>query len=169
MIMTPKTILIRKMASLLGVAIFISFSPACTEINNVEYSKFYDFGNKGWSPDECLEYMPWPGDSVVDGGRRYDLVLCLRYSAKCKLSRLPIRMEQVSLSMSPDTTLLEIPLITEAGYRRGKGSYTIYEISDTIARNIALSDGYTVTLFNSLDAVATEGITNIGIILSSSN
>ena len=132
----------------------------------MEYSKFYDFGSDGWNPAECLEFNPWPADSVMNVGDKYDLILSLRYSGKCRLSRLPIRIEQVSLSLSPDTTFLEIPLTTEKGTRRGKGSYTIYEVSDTIARNITLTEGYTITLFNPLDAQSTSGITNIGLILS---
>lgn len=158
--------IIRKMASLSGVAIFLLSSLACSRIEKVEYSRFYDFGRRGWDPVECLEFNPWPADSVMHPGDKFDIILCVRYSGKCRLRELPLRIEQVSLSQAPDTLSLSIPLFTSSGARRGKGPYTVYEITDTIVRSVSLSEGYTLTLFNPLDARATAGITNIGLILS---
>lgn len=172
MIDKKKRRIIRKMASLQGVAIFlfIFLAAGCGRVDNVVYSEFADFGSEGWDPVECLEFHPWPSDSIVERGAGYDVVVCVRYSGKCQLKQLPLQIESMSLRQAaPDTLRLAVPLYGDDGRRRGKGPYTVFEVSDTIARSVPLPTGYTLTLFNPLSAQATRGITNLGIILSRSN
>lgn len=161
------------MASLAGVVIFLFMSfgfSACGRLGGVEYSGFEDIGPEGWQPERCLEFSPWPLDSLRAVNTRYDVILCVRYSGRCRLKALPVEIETVSLQGSkPDTLQLSVPLYSAFGVRQGKGPYDVYEIMDTIARDFRLPQGYTVTLSNPLDAVSTRGITNLGIILSPSH
>lgn len=164
-----------RMASLAGVAIFfvmLFIAGSCGRLDKVEYSDYRDFGPQGWDPARYLEFTPWPADSSRAAYAHYDLLLYVRYSDKCGLQSLPVVVETVSLSgigsERPDTLMVSVPLYSSTGERKGKGSYTVFEVLDTLRKDISVVPGYRVTISNPLDAPSTRGLVNIGLILSRS-
>ena len=160
--MTPRCVVILLFLFLL--------TGSCGRLDRVEYSDFRDIEAEGWDPLRYLEFFPWPVDSTRAAYASYDLILYVRYTGRCTLRQLPLLVESESLagigSEKPDTLHVNVELYTAGGNKKGKGPYTIYEVLDTLARDIRVTPGYTVTISNLLDAGSTQGVRSVGLILS---
>lgn len=141
----------------------------CGDIQKVRYSCFYSLPESGWNPEMSLEYTPWPTDSILNEGDRFDVVVCVRYSRDARPQGLDMTLSSFTLAdEKPDTVPLSFTLFSPAGKPLGKGGYGVYEVTDTVARGIALSEGYNITLLSRADAASTAGVSDIGVILLNS-
>lgn len=78
-------------------------------------------------------------------------------------------METISLVHdSPDSARVEIPLFYPNGEPAGKGNFGVYETAYTLAKDMALPEGYVVSISSPLEAKDTKGIIDIGLRLTRS-
>lgn len=137
-------------------------------IDRVAYSEFEDIGDAGWDPVRAMIFEPYPVDSIVSG-RRFDVVVCLRYSAHATLPETTLLAEESALSepffTSPDSTSVKFRLLDADGQPTGRGGLVTREVCDTLRRDFALPPGYTVTLTMPGETAAGQGLLNAGVLL----
>lgn len=155
--------------AMLGCTAFASAAmlSSCLQNRGIEYSSFVDIGSGGIPSGWEFEFNPVPADSASIGHTLFDIILVVRYSAACRPRDLPLNLEFISLAgETPDSLALRIPLFNDDNEPLGKGIYSIYETSDTILRNVAIPEGYTISLSSPVETNQTEGIMAIGIVAS---
>lgn len=151
----------------IGIIMIISLLlPGCRRVEGVVWSSYTDLPPNGWDPIHVLGFSPWPEDSVVNPSDRFNLTLSLRFSARKNLPPITIvvRQEDNMRFLSADT--LEIHPAAPASRPFGQGAYGVFETSDTILRNIKLTDGYLIELQSLSPQESTIGLMNIGLTLS---
>ncbi len=143
---------------------------SCLHTENIVYSEFRNIGEEGIPEDWEYEFSPFPSDSSMAINGRFDLILAIRYTEECKAREVAMNIEEFSLGQErPDTLNATLQLFNEFEEPLGKGIYTVYEITDTIRRNIKIVDGYSVSVSSPVPMEKTKGINAIGIILSHVN
>lgn len=157
--------------SFLRVLLLVSVSLAlcsCKRWTGVEYSEFVDIPSSG-IPQICVyDFSPEFEDSVCREVLPNFLVLSVRYTVNCPSRSIILDIEEMSLTHTiPDSTTVELPLFDEEGKPLGKGNYGIYEVNDTIRKNMKVPEGYTVSVSSPLPPEKTKGIRAVGIILKS--
>ncbi|MBD5236563.1 MAG: gliding motility lipoprotein GldH [Bacteroidales bacterium] len=150
-------------------AVAALFWGSCRRVDDVVWSKYISIPEDGWDPMNVLPFYPWPVDSVNNPQDRYSLLLSVRFHEdKCPAPLHLIVIQEDDNGMSRrDTVRMDIR-IPKTG-PAGKGSYSIFEQSDTILRNIRLTPGYSVELQSLSYSTNTAGLREIGLILSLDN
>ncbi|MDE5877050.1 MAG: gliding motility lipoprotein GldH [Muribaculaceae bacterium] len=139
---------------------------ACTRLSPVEWSEFASVDPAGWSPMMSAEFTPLPPDSVYPWPGVYDVVVCLRYKADAPQSVLTLTIsEECDTSDVPSTRMQEIYLFNELHKPMGRGSYAVYEVTDTLHRRFSPPPGYTVTCSLPEGSPSPRGVIDIGLLL----
>ncbi len=143
--------------------------PACRRVNDVVYSETYDIGSLGWDPSRPYCFNPYPADSTLAPGDRFDLLLNLRHTAAMRLAELPIavRIETNDATLLLDT--LRLNMRQPNGRFAGRKELTVYELSDTLLRSVELRPGLAVELRPLLPASATRNVVSVGITMTQTN
>lgn len=165
----PEKTASRLLRLIICVASFVALASSCTRSIPAAYSEFADIPESGIPLDAEYEFTPVPLDSTEVGNGRFDLILVVRYSNRLKARSVILNVEEISLDdMSPDSTSVDLALFGDDGRPLGLGNYGIYEISDTLRRNISIPEGYSVTISSPMLPESTTGIKSLGLILSRS-
>lgn len=149
----------------LMAAFLLGLLSACTPADAPAWSKFENIPGGGWSPERQISFNPWPADSTAARTHRYDVVLSVRFSRRHHLKSLPlaISVEDDRHQIALDT--LSIPLAAPSGRPLGRESLGVCQVDTTLARNVALTEGYCVSLMPIMPAKHSEGILNVGLSL----
>lgn len=138
----------------------------CGDIRTPDYSEYTHIPPEGIPQGWEFEFNPIGSDSasLVDG--RHEVVVALRYTNRSRTRNLILNVEEMSLwHETPDTLTLTIPLFDSNGRPLGKGNYGVYEIADTIRKNMKVPPGYSIALSSPLSDSVTSGISDIGVIV----
>lgn len=139
---------------------------SCRRVDNVVYSEFANFDNEGWDPVCMLPFSPWPMDSILTHADRFDLILTLRYAPNYPSSEIPLEISEEDENGVFATNRLTVRLRDKNGKPRGRKSLYLYEISDTLHRDMQLSDGYVVNIATLSPPSNTQGLRNLGLTLA---
>lgn len=139
---------------------------SCRRVDNVVYSEFANFDNEGWDPVCVLPFSPWPMDSILTHADRFDLILTLRYAPNYPSSEIPLEISEEDENGVFATNRLTVRLRDKNGKPRGRKSLYLYEISDTLHRDMQLSDGYVVNIATLSPPSNTQGLRNLGLTLA---
>lgn len=139
---------------------------SCRRVDNVVYSEFANFDNEGWDPVCVLPFSPWPMDSILTHADRFDLILTLRYAPNYPSSEIPLEISEEDENGVFATNRLTVRLRDKNGKPRGRKSLYLYEISDTLRRDMQLSDGYVVNIATLSPPSNTQGLRNLGLTLA---
>lgn len=96
-------------------------------------------------------------DSVLSPADRFDLILTLRYSPADASSVIPLEITEEDENGEIETRQVSVRLRDKDGKPLGRKSVYLYEVSDTLRRNFALTDGYIVGI-TSLSLSKTLGV-----------
>lgn len=151
----------------------------CTD--NVAWCETIPVDESGWSGMETIEFALQPTDSMIwMGGDRYNAILSLRYTDKCRNNVVRLRLERESLDSIclPDTVTVTLfnPDGTPAPDRRpnelkerfyqGKGlSLGIYEKNINILSGSRIEPMYRVAV-TPVSTTPLTGITGVTMIIS---
>lgn len=138
---------------------------SCNEVKQTAYSEFVAFGSDGWDPVCTLDFFPYPTDSVITTGDKFDLILTLRYSPRDLASAIPMEITEEDEEGVIGSKRVTVPLCDADGKPRGKRGIALYEISDTIKKDFSLPDGYSISVQSLSPADNTLCLRNLGIIL----
>lgn len=142
-------------------AVFLSCS------NDVAYSHFESTDSKGWNRHDEKLFTLVPTDTAahecVSG--IYDVLLVVRYADFYPYSKLHIAVERASLSVAPLTDTIALTLADDYGRWIGSGNSGIYEIADTIYKNLRIDEGYQITLSHAMHEDVLVGVNDVGIVL----
>lgn len=148
-----------------GASLLLTAS-GCTGLSPVEWSEFASVDPAGWSPMMSAEFTPLPPDSVYPWPGLYDVVVCLRYKADAPQSVLTLIIsEECDTSDVPHSQMNEICLFNDLHKPVGRGSYAVYEVTDTLHRKFSPPPGYTVTCSLPEGSPAPRGVIDIGLLL----
>lgn len=148
------------------VALTVLLGGACTTPDTVAYSHFEQIPTSGWDPVDVIIFEPWPMDSTEAAGSSYQMDMVLRYSARKALSQLPVALtiENEAGILRKDTMVLHTD--SHPNGDTGRVMYGVREVTVPLERNLQLSEGYRISLSPLSPPETTEGLLNIGIILS---
>ncbi|MDE7438387.1 MAG: hypothetical protein K2M93_07870 [Muribaculaceae bacterium] len=138
---------------------------SCEEVKQTAYSEFVAFGSDGWDPVCTLDFTPYPTDSVITPGEKFDIILTLRYSSRNLTDAIPMEITEEDEEGVMATEQVTIALCDRNGKPRGKRGVALYEISDTIKKDYSLPDGYSISIQSLYPADNTLCLRNLGIIL----
>lgn len=138
---------------------------SCKEVKTTAYSDFVAFGSDGWDPVATIDFSPYPADSVITPGERFDLILTLRYSPRNLAQVIPLEITEEDEEGVIATRHVSIPLCDTDGKPRGKKSIALYEVSDTIRSRFPLPDGYSISIQSLSPTENTLCLRNLGMIL----
>lgn len=145
------------------------FLLGCASTANQNNALFYDVGEDGLIPDYSYEFSNL--DSLLDESSKdskYNLFLELRFSDRCKIQTLPLKIEFFSLQS--DTIFnfdTDINLFSDNDKFTGKGNFGIYENKIPVWTCKKIPEGLTFSV--STPEKNTDGIISIGIIYSKCN
>lgn len=148
---------------LTGITVFFG---SCRRVDNVVYSEFANFDSRGWDPVCVLPFSPWPMDSIINTGDKFDLILTLRYAPDYATSLIPLEITEEDENGVFATTRVSVRLLDKNGKPRGRKSVYLYEISDTLRKGFKLSDGYAVNIATLSPPSNTRGLRNLGLTLA---
>lgn len=152
--------------NIIAAASMLLAGSGCTRLSPVEWSEFASIDPAGWSPMMSAEFTPMPPDSVYPWPGIYDVVVCLRYKADAPQSTLSIMIsEECDTSNVPYNRMYEINLFNESHKPIGRGSYAVYEVTDTLHRKFSPPPGYTVTCSLPEGSPSPRGVIDIGLLL----
>ena len=144
----------------------IAVLASCNRAEKVAYSDFVAFGEDGWDPLCVVGFTPYPADSLAPPGERFDLILTLRYSPRDLSQSIPLEITEEDENGITDTERITIKLCDDKGEPLGKKGIALYEISDTLRRNISLPDGYALSVSSLSPPENTLCLRNLGITLT---
>lgn len=137
---------------------------ACSEADRTAWSRFADVPPKGWNSLDGREFFPFDYDTVPPAGR-YDLALCIRHNGDIPYRVVWLEVEQADQTGVFATDTVAMTVADKTGHFLGKGSYGLYEVTDTIARGVPSRRGWMVAVRQLNDTAALAGVNNIGVIL----
>ena len=149
-----------------SMACLILLCGSCRRVDDVVYADFATFDREGWDPVCVIPFFPWPMDSVLSPADRFDLILTLRYSPADASSVIPLEITEEDENGEIETRQVSVRLRDKDGKPLGHKSVYLYEVSDTLRRNFALTDGYSVGITSLSPLENTRGLRNIGLSLS---
>ncbi|MDE6339142.1 MAG: hypothetical protein K2K97_05075 [Muribaculaceae bacterium] len=137
----------------------------CNQSNKVTYSEFVAFGSDGWDPMCTVGFSPYPMDSVVKKGDKFNLILTLRYTAKDLTQVIPLEITEEDENGVIRTERRSIRLCDKDGDPTGNKGIALYEISDTLHSHLSLPDGYSLSIQSLSPPENTLCLRNLGITL----
>lgn len=143
-----------------AAAVFMAAACSCIRPGNRMVGSEYAELPNPWMPDGIVEFFPQPYDTLTPPGRQYSLVLSLRYYRTITTSEVRLVCAEMSIESGesePDT--ITVKLQSPGGLPRGKGSYNVYEISDTLRRRMTIPEGYSLSVW---PVAPVEGLISVG-------
>lgn len=151
----------------LGAAALAAVLGACTGLSPVEWSEFASIDPEGWDPLMSVEFVPEPSDSVAGWHTGCDVVLCLRYRAAAAPTRVPLEVLQENADADTlSCRVVDLVLADRYGRPTGHGEHGVYEVRDTLCRDIDMPEGYRVTCSLPQGAAAPRGLLDVGIVVT---
>lgn len=152
--------------SLAFAALFLLVSSGCRRVENTVWAEFCNIPADGWDPIHVYSLQPWPIDSIVHPEDRFDIALGCRFRTgdHPRFLHLSYSLSLEDSILKSDTVTLE--LLPPPNRPGGHGAYAVYEVIDTVMRNIELHPGTTLDLRNLTNPAQTAGILEIGARLS---
>lgn len=155
---------VRFLLTLALAAIAAILTVSCRHTGKTVYAYFANVDDTGWDPFSEVVFCPWPIDSVITDGEKFDLALCIRYRADSPIRSLPLALRfesDADDAVTTDTVTLQMPLHEGLSRRQA-----LCESCDTIRRGITLQPGFMLTVTPLLNKEDAKGIVNIGAVLS---
>lgn len=138
-------------------------SAACRRVDDVVYSEFETIPTDGWNPAFVASFAPWPADSVMTPGTRYDLQLTIRYSPSQANTEIPLEITEEDETGITDVRDITVHLRDADGNPRGRKGVFLYEISDTLRKAFTPPAEYLVEIATLSPEANTRGIRNVGV------
>ncbi len=159
--------LFRHLLAVFSPLLLLSVAGGCRHIDSVGYSNFVTFDKEGIPQGWEFDFSPMERDSAALISTPHDAVVVVRYTNTCPSRSIILDIEELSLvSDKPDSLRVEIPLFDKEGIPLGRGNFGIFEVTDTIHRNMKVPEGYVISVSSPLPTNLTEGVNAIGLILS---
>lgn len=144
----------------------VTLFASCSEVENTAYSDFVAFGTDGWDAACVVGFSPYPADSILSPGDKFDLIVTLRYSARNLSGDIPLEITEEDEEGVTGSTRVNIRICDNDGKPIGKKGIALYEISDTIRRDFSLPEGYSLSISSLSPPENTLCLRNLGITLS---
>lgn len=144
--------------------IFVS----CKDISDVKESQFYNFEKSGMG--ENVEYLfnPFEGNFDNNIQNKYDIIIEVRYSDKCRLKSLPLNVELSSLKNdSIHQRKISIPLFDDKDNFQGKGHFGVFESNFELLKSHVIEEGLNICV--STPEVDSSGILALGVVVKNRN
>lgn len=124
---------------------------------------FINLEHHNMVPDYVYEFHPFeyiPDDSLEN--KRFDIGIIVRYSDKCEIKELPLRVEymlnlQDSLVAVDKTTIL----FDDSDEKLGKGNYGIFETDFELVKDVVLDNNFMI--YVSTPQQGATGIISLGV------
>lgn len=144
------------------IAILLSISTGCVEIEHPDWARFAEISGRGWDPDDLLIYEPVRADSLVPPETLYDFKIIMRSATRSQFSQLPmaVTIEDETGVVRADTIIIGGPEGPELDVKR---AYGLKETSFILLKEIPLTDGFSITLSSLADPSQSKGLLNVGI------
>ncbi len=155
-------------AALLMLMLLIG-GTACRRVDNVVWADFEPLDDNGWDPIRICSFSPWPVDSVVSPEDKFTLAVGCRFRASHHPAKLHLGvrlLDEEHMILSDTMTLLLTPPPDGPG---GRGAYAVYEVLDTLKRDLTLSPGLLLEIQNLTVPEQTRGVIAVGGRLSLTN
>lgn len=138
----------------------------CDDLRTPDFSEYTHIPPRGIPQGWEFEFNPMVSDSISLAEGRHDVVVAVRYTNRSRARNVIIKVEEMSFwHDSSDTLTLTIPLFDYNGRPLGKGNFGVYELADTIRRDMKIPPGYTVSISSPLPDSITAGISDLGVII----
>lgn len=137
----------------------------CSDARMPAYSHFEQIGAGGWDPLDLLVFEPWTADSADARLKAFDLDLVLRYSVRHPVSDLPVAVTVED----EDGVLRSDTIIVRYGQGGNVTSRLRYGVREAVVRlesNVRLRDGYAVSLSPVASRERTDGLLNVGLVMT---
>lgn len=153
-------------AAISFIAAFCLILVGCGKSDEVVYTQFAAIDASGWERMGCVEFKL---DSAVNVDDRCDVLLVVRHSNEYRYRSLCLTVEEMSLRHDVKVDTIEIPLATPSGEWQGRGSGRLYEVVDTLCRNVTLSADHLWTVGHAMRENPLVGVNDIGIVIKRRN
>lgn len=133
------------------------------------YSSFAEIPRDGWKEGQYCRFHTCGFDSVfVNIHPNCDIILTVRHTGDVQYQELWLEVLQSpqDLRAIPDT--LRIPLKGKDGRWRGHSSKGLYELSDTLAKDVSIPGCYSMLIGPAMGNEPVEGILDMGLTITSS-
>ena len=142
------------MAAINIIAAFCLLLSSCINSDNILYTDFQSVDEDGWVNNQ-------QADVVV--------LLVVRYSEDYDYESLCLVKEEIVSTCDVMTDTIEIRLADPDGRLIGRGQNGLYEVVDTLHRNLRINDYYSLSLAHGMREKSIKGINDIGIIIKKHN
>ena len=148
------------------MGLILAVSSGCRRVENTVWAEFCDIPSDGWDPIHIYSLQPWPVDSVVNPGDRFDIALACRFLTGNHPRHLHLAYSLSLYDSILRSDTLTLDLLPPRKRPGGYGSYGVYEVIDTVIRDIELIPGTPLDLRNLTTREQTAGILEVGARLS---
>lgn len=147
------------------VAFTLLFAVGCRE-DELSYAEFVEIDGEGWSYNDikCYDIQPVDSTDLIIEENFYDVILTLRHSSAYEYENIWLETTINPSSMNRIDTL-ELRLVDKMGKWLGKGYGGIYEISDTLYRNVAFKTLQQIKIRQIMTDSLLKNVNSIGIIV----
>lgn len=146
--------------------ILLSFLDSCGKNDYPVYSEFATINESGIPQNAIISFSPEESDTTLSFNGLYDAVIVVRYTKKVTSDTIFLNLEEFSAKTQvPDSSQLNIPLFDDKGNPRGRGTYGVFEIRDTIHHAIPIPEGYSALFSSPVETAYTKGIKSIGFLI----
>lgn len=156
----------RTLPAIFTVAL-VALLAACSGGPTPQYSCFRSIPASGWSRDFPLEFELAEDTTLLDGAP-YDLTLVVRNTERCKLKTLWLAIQTTGIDASIRRDTVGVTLCDSLGRWKGSGSHGIYESAVVVKKNFKMTEGMDITVTLADSASEVKGISDIGILLTTS-
>lgn len=148
------------------IAFALLFTYGCGD-DNLVCAEFANINDCGWAKDDVKKIEIIPIDSVnfSNHENRCNVILTLRYNSDYEYKNIWLETMSETSTTKIETDTIELLLVDCQGKWEGKGYGGMYELSDTILRNISIDDFKSVKIRHIMTDSLLKGIENVGIIV----
>lgn len=146
------------------IAVLILMMCSCINRGNVSYSSFQNIPSDNWNYLDGRQFEPFVEDSTLHSGY-YDVVLCIRHNSSYPYHQLWIEYETPDNNGAMKTDTIALKITDNAGRFIGIGRYDLYEVTDTLLKNIQLHKNWSLGVRPIMNNKSVTGVNKIGLIL----
>ena len=145
------------------IIIILIFLNSCINKDLKSFSSYEDFNGQGMVPYREYMFFPFKEMEKYKDTENFSISIEVRYSDKCNIRYLPLKVEYSSLERDTiDTSLINIPLFDANGQNTGKGNYGIFDYRVNVLPHQKPEEGFFMAL--STEERNTNGILALGVI-----
>lgn len=143
---------------------FLAFAAiSCKNPYEHQVMEFYDISDEGILPLKEFLFSPFK-ESDNKTGKEYDLLLSLRFTDKCRIKELPLKIEYSSLEDDTITTFnYVVTLFDKKDKWDGSKSFGVYETVVPILTDVKSKEGFYL-LVTPQNSMPVQGIISMGIL-----